>query len=85
MDEKALAQKMIEFIRTRVLRDPSLEIAEETPLLSSGLVDSFALVEVLLYLEEITRRKIYQEDVSLDDLDSVREMLLSAERVGRAQ
>jgi acyl carrier protein len=85
MDEKALAQKMIEFIRTRVLRDPSLEIAEETPLLSSGLVDSFALVEVLLYLEEITRRKIYQEDVSLDDLDSVRQMLLSAERVGRAQ
>lgn len=85
MDKAAAVNSMIQFIETMVLRDPSIEILEDTPLVSSGLVDSFALVEVLLHLEKITNRKISAGDVSPSDLDSVGEMLLTAEKVGKAR
>jgi acyl carrier protein len=74
---------MIEYLRAKVVRDPSVEILEDTPLVSSGLVDSFALIEVLLQLEKVTNRKISPSDVSPNDLDSVGQMLLTAEKVGK--
>jgi acyl carrier protein len=83
MDKIALASEMIEFIGTVVWSDPGVEILVDTPLISSGLVDSFALVEVLLHLEKLTNRKIPPGEVSPSDLDSVREMLRTAETIGR--
>jgi acyl carrier protein len=85
MDNKSQAQSMIEFLRIKVLRDASVELDEHTPLVSSGLVDSFALVEVLLELEKVTQRRIPARDVSPSDLDTVMQMLITAERVGKLQ
>ncbi len=48
----------------------------------SGLVDSFALVEVLLEVEKLTGRRIPAGRVSPPDMDTVREMLAVAEMVG---
>jgi acyl carrier protein len=62
--------------------DSSDEIAEDTPLVSSGLVDSFALIEVLLELEKVTKRKISPGKVGAKDMDTVSLMLKTAERVG---
>ena len=78
------AQAMIAFLRTRVLRNAPTEILEDTPLVSSGLVDSFALIEVLLQLEKVTGRKISASAVRPSDLDTVAEMLCTAERIGVA-
>ncbi len=85
MDRTAAVNAMIEFIETRVLRDPGIKILEDTPLVSSGLVDSFALVEVLLHLEKVTNRKISPGDVSPNDLDSIAEMLRTADKIGKSR
>lgn len=83
MDNKAIAEEMIEFIRVKVLQDPSVEILEDTQLVSSGLVDSFALIDVLLQLEKLTNRRIPPGDVSPSDLGSVTEMLRTAKMIGK--
>ena len=82
MTELSAAQEMISYIKERVLCDRSAEIAVDTPLVSSGLVDSFALIDLLLHLEKVTRRRILPGRVSPRDLDTVRLMLSAAERVG---
>jgi hypothetical protein len=46
-------------------------------------VDSFALIDVLLHLEKVTNRKISPGKVSPRDMDTVRQMLATAERVGK--
>jgi acyl carrier protein len=74
---------MIDFLRAQVLQDPSEEIAANTPLISSGLVDSFAVIEVLLRLEAVTSRRIPAAEVTPNDLDSVEQMLFTAERIGK--
>ena len=76
------ATAMIGFLRARILRDPSVELDEDTPLVSSGLVDSFALIDVLLELERVVRRRIPASRVTPADFETVRRMLEKAQAVG---
>ncbi len=82
MERSTEAQAMIDYVKKNLLMDASEEIDVETPLVSSGLVDSFALIEVLLELEKVTKRKISPGKVGAKDMDTVSLMLKTAERVG---
>jgi len=76
------AQQMIEHI-VRLTRKPNLTIDEHTPLVSSGLIDSMALVDLLVKLEDITRMRIPPGKVQPKDMDTVAKMFATAERVGK--
>ena len=82
-DVDAKSRQMIDFLISKILRDPEAQLHEDTPLVSSGLVDSFALVEVLTELERVTNLRIPSGRVSPQDLDTVRKMLLIAARWGK--
>ena len=74
------ADQLIDFVQTKLgVRD---EIDTESPLVSSGLVDSFALIDLLAELERVTQCKIPSGRVSPLDLDSVEAMLELVQRWG---
>jgi acyl carrier protein len=83
MENDANVQAMIDYLKNRVLKNARVEIHKQTSLVSSGLIDSFALVEVLLELEQVTGRRIPAGRVSPRDLETVEQMFLTAERVGK--
>ena len=76
------AQQMIGHI-LQLIRKPGVSIDENTPLVSSGLIDSMALVDLLQKLEDLTRTRIPAGKVQPKDLDTVAKMFATAERVGR--
>jgi acyl carrier protein len=76
-------QQMIDYIVHEVIRRPGVQISKDTPLVSSGLMDSLALVQVLLKLEDITRMRIPAGKVQPKDMDNVNLMFATAQRVGR--
>lgn len=76
------SQKMIEHI-AKLIRKPNVAIDEHTPLVSSGLIDSMALVDLLVKLEDLTRMRIPPGKVQPKDMDTVAKMFASAERVGK--
>jgi len=76
------AAAMQDYIRTEIIRNPAIAIDADTPLVSSGLIDSFALVDILVKLEEITRCKLPISQISAQDLDTVNMMLATAARLG---
>jgi len=78
----AEAQQMVDYI-VRLIRRPGLAIDENTPLVSSGLIDSMALVDLLLKLEELTHMRIPPGKVQPKDLDTVATMFVTAQRVGK--
>jgi len=80
----AEAQQMIEHI-ARLIRKPSLMIDENTPLVSSGLIDSMALVDLLLKLEDITHMRIPAGKVQPKDMNTVALMFATAQRVGKTR
>ncbi|HET6179418.1 MAG TPA: acyl carrier protein [Candidatus Sulfotelmatobacter sp.] len=78
----AEAQQMIEHI-VGLVRKPGVTIDENTPLVSSGLIDSMALVDLLMKLEDLTHMRIPAGKVQPKDLDSVAKMFATAQRVGK--
>jgi acyl carrier protein len=77
------AAELIEYICREIIRRPNVQIATDTPLVSSGLIDSFSLVDVLSKLEEITALRIPAGKIQPKDMDTVSLMLSTAQRVGK--
>jgi acyl carrier protein len=77
------AQQIIDYIIRELIRRPGVKIDEDTPLVSSGLIDSMALVDVLLKLEEVTNTRLPAGKVQAKDMDTVRLMFSTVARVGK--
>jgi acyl carrier protein len=58
------------------------EIAADTLLFSSGVIDSFALVSLMSFLETGCGISISPEEVNLDNFDSIERILAYVERAG---
>src|SRR5579872_2862148 len=76
------AQQMIQHV-VQLIRKPGIVLDEDTPLVSSGLIDSMALVDLLLKLEDLTHMRIPAGKVQPKDLDTVAKMFATAQRVGK--
>ncbi|GIW44136.1 MAG: hypothetical protein KatS3mg077_1418 [Candidatus Binatia bacterium] len=67
-------QALIKFLEENLGVDTS-DITDETPLFSSGLVDSVGLAQLIVYVETEAAVSFEPEDVSLDHLDTVGRIL----------
>lgn len=76
------AEQMIAHILA-LIRKPGVTIEENTPLVSSGLIDSMSLVDLLLKLEDLTHKRIPAGKVQPKDMDTVTKMFATAARVGK--
>ena len=76
-------RQIIEYIAREIVRGPDVQVSEDTPLVSSGLVDSLALVDILYKLENVTGLRISPGEVEAEEMNTVKLMLATAERVGR--
>ena len=76
------AEQMITHI-VALIRKPGVTVDENTPLVSSGLIDSMSLVDLLLKLEDLTHKRIPAGKVQPKDMDTVAKMFATAARVGK--
>lgn len=68
---------LIQYLEDKARVDLSA-IKDDTELFSSGTVDSFAMVDLLVFLEKHTGTKMGPEDITLENLDSVERILAFA-------
>ena len=70
------------FISADLLKDPTRKIRFNEKLISSGLVDSFSLVDLALYIEETFDARIDDTELTADVFDTIEELvaLISARR-----
>ena len=71
MNDEMVAD-VIQFIREEYLEDESMVVDVDTPLISSGIVDSFSMVSLKMYLEETYEIKMSDEEASTEAFDTVR-------------
>ena len=60
-----------------------MTVDENTALVSSGLIDSMSLIDLLVKLEDLTHMRIPAGKVQPKDSDTVAKMFASAQRVGK--
>jgi acyl carrier protein len=65
------AQKLAHFIQSEVSKDPRQAVQPGTPLISSGLVDSFSLIKVLAFIEDEFGIVIPDEAATARSMDSI--------------
>lgn len=73
------------YISSELLKDPTRKIAFDEALISSGLVDSFSLVDLALYIEETFDARIDDTELAADVFDTIEELvaLISARRTSQ--
>ena len=71
-----LSQLIIDYVKKEYLEEDSEEeIDETTPLISSGIVDSFSMVSLKTFLEKKFNVKIPDEKATTEAFDTVHNMI----------
>ena len=68
--EATLAQ----FIAEKILKQPSRTIALAEPLISSGLIDSFHLVDLAIFVEDTFGVRVDDTELNADTFDSLEQL-----------
>ncbi|MGB2897425.1 MAG: acyl carrier protein [Anaerolineales bacterium] len=77
-----MQDQIASFISTELLKDQTRKIAFDEALISSGLVDSFSLVDLALFIEEMFGARIDDTELTAEAFDTIEELvaLISARR-----
>lgn len=63
------------FIATDILKQPDRVIAPDEALISSGLIDSFSLMDVALYVEDTFGVRIEDTELNADTFDNLNQLV----------
>jgi acyl carrier protein len=59
------------FIAREILRDPGYSIGDDELLISSGLIDSFSLVDLALFVEQSFGVRLHETELNADTFDTL--------------
>jgi len=62
------------FIATQILKQPNRKISAEEPLLSSGLIDSFSLMDLALFVEDTFGVRIEDTELNANTFDNLAQL-----------
>lgn len=68
MECKALIH---EFLSASLIKDKSVTLDDDTPLLTSGLVDSLGVVRLTAFIEDRLSIKVPLEDITIENFETL--------------
>jgi len=71
---ETIIQSLSQYIAAEILRQPKRKIDAQEPLISSGLIDSFHLVDLALYVEDTLGVHIDDTELNADTFDSLNQL-----------
>ena len=69
-----MKSQIAHFIAAEILKDPGRKIGDDEAIISSGLIDSFNLVDLALFIEETFNVRIDDAELTADIFDTVSEL-----------
>lgn len=66
--------KLSEFISGNILKQPNRALDPSEPLLSSGLIDSFSLMDLALFVEDTFGVRIEDTELNPDTFDNLSQL-----------
>ncbi|MFN2196389.1 MAG: acyl carrier protein [Anaerolineales bacterium] len=70
-----MQQALSNYITTEILKQPNRQIGPDEPLISSGLVDSFSLVDLALFVQDTYHVRIDDTELNADTFDSLNQLV----------
>ena len=83
MDERTVREKLSAFITHKLIRDPSYELSDAEGIITGGLMDSFALAELAVFVEQEFGVYIPDTDLTVAKMDTLDQMVVRVMRGAR--
>jgi acyl carrier protein len=71
--------KMGKFLAEKILKQPNRVIKPNEPLISSGLIDSFSLMDVALFIEDTFGVRIEDTELNAQTFDNLEQLVVLVE------
>jgi acyl carrier protein len=71
MDEDTIRQKLRAYITSELIRDPRYDLGDDERIITNGLMDSFALAELAVYIENEFNVYIPDPDLTVAKMDTL--------------
>ena len=68
------AEQLSTFIATTILKQPKRAIDDAEPLISNGLIDSFSLMDLALFVEDTFGVRIEDTELNADTFDNLNQL-----------
>lgn len=68
-------KKLAAHIAVEVLHQPNRELSPEQPLLSSGIIDSFSLVDLAMYVEDAFGVHLDDSELNKETFDTLTQLV----------
>jgi len=78
--ENNIKVALTKYIAAEILKQPDKEIPPDTPIISSGLIDSFSLVDLALFIEDQFGVQIDDTELNAESFDSINELAALIEK-----
>lgn len=72
--KEEIIQQMTQYIAGSILQHPGQAIDPDEPLLSSGIIDSFSLVDLSIFIENTFGVRIEDTELNADTFDSLSQL-----------
>lgn len=69
-----IISKLSSYIAQHILKQPKRTIRPDEPLISSGLIDSFSLVDLGVFVEETFGIRIEDTELNADTFDTLEQL-----------
>lgn len=67
-------EKLRTYITNELMRDPSYQLADDEELITGGLIDSFALAELAVYIENEFNVFIPDSDLTVKNMNTLNQV-----------
>ncbi len=67
------------FIVTQMVKDPRYPLQDDEPLITGGLVDSFSLVELALFIEEKIGVHFADSELTAENMNTLNQIVANIE------
>ena len=72
--KQEIISKLETYIASDLLKNPDRQIAPDEPLISGGMVDSFSLVDLALFVEENFDVRIDDTELNAETFDTLNQL-----------
>lgn len=76
---QAIYTTLADYIASQILKQPQRVITAHEPLISGGLIDSFSLVDLALFIEDNFGVRIDDTELNADTFDTLEQLVTRIE------
>jgi acyl carrier protein len=67
--------RLRDFVRSELLREPDYPLAADEPLITGGLIDSFSLAQIGVFVEDAFGVYLPDTDLTVANMDTIERMV----------